>query len=344
MTAIRFMSWNMEWMNDLFATGVPAAFRPDAHKPQHASDGVTVAARKQALRGAIGELAPDVLVVIEGPSDPAELQLFFDDWQPGAWKTHLQKTSGSQQNVGIAVKFGPQFDADPLTPFDTAQERAFDDFTVDIDDDGVEERYRFERRPVHVQVNLAGGKSFRVLGLHLKSKGIFSAYEWSKWWQVADGNRRKILAQTAHIRDEFIEPFLTGATTKATPLLVCGDINDGPGMDASEKRLLGSGIERLMASVWRPELALRNALFESLTPNQQKKLDFESLATTMFADPIFNKMFHKEWIDHILYSPNQPAAWVKNARVADRLPDGKFIWNKYRHASDHSPVTCDVDL
>jgi hypothetical protein len=186
MATIRFMAWNMEWLNDLFAAGGAAAFRPDAHKPQHAGEGVTVAIRKQALRGAIGELNPDVLVVIEGPSEAAELQLFFDDWQPDAWKTHLQKTRGSQQNVGIAVRTGPLLDASPLTEFDTAQDHAFDDFTVDIDDDGVEERYRFERRPLHVRVNLAGGRTFHVLGLHLKSKGIFSAYEWSKWWQVAD--------------------------------------------------------------------------------------------------------------------------------------------------------------
>ncbi len=32
-----------------------------------------------------------------------------------------------------------------------------------------------------------------------------------------------------------------------------GDINDGPGLDASEKRLYGSGIERLMGTVWTPE-------------------------------------------------------------------------------------------
>ena len=31
-----------------------------------------------------------------------------------------------------------------------------------------------------------------------------------------------------------------------------GDINEGPGLDASEKRLYGSGIERLMGTVWTP--------------------------------------------------------------------------------------------
>lgn len=31
-----------------------------------------------------------------------------------------------------------------------------------------------------------------------------------------------------------------------------GDINDGPGLNASEKRLYGSGIERLMGTIWTP--------------------------------------------------------------------------------------------
>jgi hypothetical protein len=38
--------------------------------------------------------------------------------------------------------------------------------------------------------------------------------------------------------------------------LVCGDINDGPGMDACEKWLFGNVVERFMVSVWKPALCL----------------------------------------------------------------------------------------
>jgi len=345
MATIRFMVWNMEWMNDLFQAGSPARFRPDDEKPQHFDAGVTIAKRKTDLRGVITELAPHVLVVVEGPSEAAELQLFFDDWQPGVWQCHLQKTRSSTQNVGIAVRAGSGlFAPTALTAFNTGATGVFDDFIVDVDDDGVDESYRFERRPLHVQVNLAGGNGFRVLGVHLKSKAIFDSYEWSKWWQIADGNRRRILAQASHIRANFIEPFLTDPATKSIPLIVCGDVNDGPGLDASEKRLYGSGIERLMASVWQPQLSLRNALFEALDPRKQKKLDFDTLATTRFRDPLFNSMTHREWIDHILYSANQPTAWVRGGRVAERLPDNTFFWARYRNASDHSPVMAELDL
>lgn len=346
MTAIRFMVWNMEWLNDLFAAGKPARFRPDAEKTAHGdSDAVTIAVRKAALRGVLTELAPDVVVVVEGPSELAELQLFFDDWMPDAWAVHLQKTARSAQNVGIAVRKDPaKFAAAPITAVNTAVEGTFNDFIVDIDDDGVEESYRFERRPLYAHIHFANGKQVRVLGVHLKSKGIFSAYEWSRWWQVSDGNRRKILAQASHIRGKFIEPYLTDAATKDIPLIVCGDVNDGPGLDASEKRLFGSGIERLMANVWRPDLSLRNALFDALPAKDQRDLDFASIATTSFKDPIFNNVYHREWIDHVLYTPNAGGAWLKNARVADTMPDGKKIWTKYRHSSDHSPVMADIEL
>jgi endonuclease/exonuclease/phosphatase family metal-dependent hydrolase len=212
-----------------------------------------------------------------------------------------------------------------------------------VDEDGIPENYRFERLPLYTKVLLASGKEFRILGLHLKSKGIFDAYEWSKWWQVADANRRKLLAQATQLRTGFIDPFLQAADTKGTPLVVCGDINDGPGLDASEKRLFGSAIERLMGLVWFPELCLRNALFETLTPKQQLALKFEELATTSFSDPIFNHVWHREWIDHVLYSNNQGSQWIKQPTIHESVGGGK-IWQKFPVASDHFPVSVAIEL
>ncbi len=150
----------------------------------------------------------------------------------------------------------------------------FGGFFADIDDDGIEEQYKFERRPLYAGVNPKDGRSFRVFGLHLKSKGIFGAYEWSKWWQIADANRRKILAQATQLRLKFLDPYLAADETRGIPMVVCGDINDGPGLDASEKRLFGSGVERLMGTVWKPDSCLRNALFDALTEGEQADLDF----------------------------------------------------------------------
>jgi hypothetical protein len=123
-------------------------------------------------------------------------------------------------------------------------------------------------------------------------------------------------------------------------LIVCGDINDGPGLDASEKRLFGSGVERLMGTVWKPRLCLRNALFEALDEDDQAELNFTSIATASFQDPIFNSTWHREWIDHVLDTDdNQDERWVSGAQVHHHLPDSSPIWEKYEHASDHYPVS-----
>jgi len=341
----RLLLWNMEWMNDLFVSGEQddsAAFRPDEDKPTHDKK-ATVKGRREDLSGVLDELAPDVVVAVEGPNRPAELQLFFDTDVEGEWHTWVQPSKGSAQCIGLAVRTDRNGFADPpFEGFDAQGMAEFDAFLRDVDDDGIEENYAFERRPLYVQVNPAGGASFRVLGLHLKSKGIFGAYEWSKWWQIADANRRKILAQATQIRLNFLDPYMTDDQTSGVPLIVCGDINDGPGLDASEKRLFGSGIERLMGTVWKPELCLRNALFESLKEKEQADLTFEAIATTSFADPIFNDTWHDEWIDHILYTASQEDPWVAEAEVHEYLPDGAPIWRKYPHASDHYPVTVTI--
>jgi endonuclease/exonuclease/phosphatase family metal-dependent hydrolase len=348
MATIKFVLWNMEWLNDLFTSdSATAAFKPRTASTAHSK--ASVGKRLDELRDVLVKLDPDCVVVIEGPSRAAELDLFFNSGFTGTWATHLQETRrpgyASLQNIGIALRTDRgRFASDPLKRFDAAAEKAFDDFEVDLDDDEVPERYQFERRPLYAEVALAGGARFRVLGLHLKSKGIFGAYEWSKWWAVADGNRRRILAQAGHLRAEFVEPYLRRADTRDVPLLVCGDINDGPGFDASEKRLVGSGVERLMGTVWFPELALRSALFEALPPRDQAKLNFEKLATTRFGDPIFNNVFHEEWIDHVLYTPTGGRRWVKEAKVINEVVAGTPIWRSHADASDHRPVAATIEL
>ena len=256
----------------------------------------------------------------------------------------LQRSPGQLQNIGIAVRTDTgKFLDPPFIFFDTNSDNRFGPFLIDTDNDDIKEQHKFERRPLYVEIAPVGGKRFRVLGLHLKSKGIFDALEWSRWWNKADANRKKILAEASEIRTKFIEPFLTEAATPGMPLIICGDINDGPGMDASEKRLFGSGVERLMGSVWKPNLCIGNALFDSLKPKDRDELDFSSLYTTSFKDPIFNGVYQHEWIDHVLYSKNQAGAWVGNAQIRTKMPDGSFIWNKYKHASDHFPVTAEVN-
>ena len=358
MATINFAVWNMEWMNDLFTQG--PAFHPDDRRVRGPNPGSrsnpTVKQRRESLAGAINEMDLDVLVVVEGPNKADELQLFFETDVQGTWHCDVQPTKGSSQIIGLAVRTDRgKFANPPFTRFHIGvgqggeSERlstATEPFLLDTDDDEIVEQHRFERLPLYSEINAADGKKFRVLGLHLKSKGIFDSLEWSKWWLRADANRKKIVAQCRQLRKEFLDHYLTEDQTRDIALIVCGDINDGPGMDASERRLNTSGVESLMGSVWKPRLTLRNGLFDSLSDEQQHDIELDSLYTTSFRDPMFNN-YRKVWIDHLLYSNNKSRSWLHNAQprrdFLDQNGQTVKIWQKYPHASDHHPVTAEIE-
>ena len=64
MAQMKFLMWNVEWMNDLFTAGTgPAAFRPDGEKPLHNKD-TTVKVRRDHLSGVLKEVGPDIVVAV----------------------------------------------------------------------------------------------------------------------------------------------------------------------------------------------------------------------------------------------------------------------------------------
>ncbi len=122
--------------------------------------------------------------MVEGPNKVEELQLFFDrDWkcavkQPGA------------QRVGLAVRTDTGlFQDPPYIQFDSSLadqapllKEVTDPFLVDTYRDDLDELHKFVRWPLYTEVHLANGKSFRILDVHLKNKGVFNALEWAAWW------------------------------------------------------------------------------------------------------------------------------------------------------------------
>ena len=162
---------------------------------------------------------------------------------------------------------------------------------------------------------------------------------------MADANRERLLAQCRHLREAFLNPYLKEAATRGIPLIVCGDINDGPGFDTSEMRLKASGVETIMGSVWEPELTLGSALFDRLPKKQREALDFADNFTTSFKDPIFDGVFQREWIDHILYSRNAAAGWVQGGDILREIPEGTDGPKlPFYRVSDHYPVRADITL
>lgn len=53
-------------------------------------------------------------------------------------------------------------------------------------------------------------------------------------------------------------------------------------------------------------------------------------------------MRFRVWLDHVLYSDIFEEPWVWDARVRTVMADGSRIWTKYKHGSDHFPITTTV--
>ncbi|MCG6186854.1 hypothetical protein [Maribellus maritimus] len=185
MAEIKFALWNAEWFNELF-TGNPPEFKSYYEKGYMTKE--IIGHRIRDLTGVINDIDSDIWILVEGPNQSTELQLFFDQADiNGNWQCVVQPTGA--QSVGLAVRTDKGLFADP--PFDwfdiasaveaETLKKATNEFTMDTDGDGIEEVHKFERKPLYASINLFDGKKFRIIGLHLKSKGIFDALEWSKW-------------------------------------------------------------------------------------------------------------------------------------------------------------------
>ena len=346
MSTLKFALWNAEWMNELFANN-PIRYHDSDKKGYMTKQ--NIADRIHDIAGVVNEVSADIWVLVEGPNQTEELQYFFDTSVNGAWYCAVQ--SSGAQSIGIAVRADSNLLAEnPLTwhnlktaEYASKLDIATNEFRMDTDNDAVMEVHKFERKPLYASVKTKNDKTLNIIAVHLKSKGIFNAMEWSKWWSKADGNRKKIVAQCHQLRIAFLDDYLTNDETKNIPLIVCGDINDGPGFDTSEMKISASGVERLMGSIWKPNLTLGNVMYDVLNEKKKAKLDFEELYTASFADPIFNNKYQKAWIDHILYSRAKDG-WIGQGEIIETMADGEKIYKKYPKSSDHFPVTCLIDI
>jgi hypothetical protein len=67
-------------------------------------------------------------------------------------------------------------------------------------------------------------------------------------------------------------------------------------------------------------LCLRNTLFDALGDKERADLEFEAVWTTSFQDPIFNDTWHREWIDHLLYTDSPDGPWMRTLRCTTTCP------------------------
>jgi endonuclease/exonuclease/phosphatase family metal-dependent hydrolase len=209
-------------------------------------------------------------------------------------------------------------------------------FRIDLDIDATEDLVRFSKPPLELALKTKDGFGFRMIGAHLKSKAPHGARSDAEAMKLSIQNRRKQLAQAIWLRQR-IEEHLAAEE----PLMVMGDLNDGPGLDEYEGLFGRSSVEIVLGEGDGPKLVephARHAL--------QRRIGAHISSARFYIQT--QKRYLQALLDYIMISPD----------LAARRPEWR-IWHPFDDpdcwalpelrnalltASDHFPVTIDIEM
>ena len=249
---MRIATWNIEWMTALFdPDGVPLA---DA--APSARQGVSRAAQLEAIGIVLTALDADAVLIVEAPDDGrggrtvAALEAMAAAFSLRCRSGVIGFANHTQQEIALlhdpdvlAARHDPQGTTDGRGA-GAAAAPAFDDtFRIDLDIDAAPELVRFSKPPLELAVTPARGVPFRMIGVHVKSKAPHGAEGPDAVTRRAIAARRKQLAQCIWLRRR-VEAHLRAGE----PLVLLGDLNDGPGLDEWEALFGRSGVEIVLGT------------------------------------------------------------------------------------------------
>ncbi len=325
---MRICSVNVEWMNDWFTSDdEPVAFRRQFRRDGQLNDTAETAGRLAAL---LRSIDADVIAIQEGPSRAAELALFVDEYLEGAYE-FFHGDSGGQQKLALLYRAVTSATL-------TAPEDLVSDWEADVDGDAVLDRYRFTRTPLVVDL-VVGDKPLQLVVAHTKSNFINMGRElWENpatrqaFIVEALTNRRRISAEGMRIR-RYLDARLSA--DPAVPIIVLGDLNDGPGLDYFEERYLTHNVtDIVVGSAFRPEWQFTHAQHD--VPAAQRY-------TAVFEDFIPTREVRRLLLDHVLLSPGvgPGSGAIRHVEYDAQVVDGGV--RRQDRPCDHRPVTVDLD-
>jgi len=208
-------------------------------------------------------------------------------------------------------------------------------FRLDLDIDATEDIITFSKPPLEAALDTPIGP-LRLIGCHVKSKAPHGARTPAGVMRIAIANRRKQLAQCIWLRGRIARHLAQG-----DPLIVLGDLNDGPGLDEYEKLFGRSGVEIILGTGEPPEAQL-------FDPHAARALQRRIAAQPTTARFYIHeeKRFLSALLDYIMVAPvlrpkarewriwhpfDDPACWHD-----DGLRDALLT------ASDHFPITLEL--
>jgi hypothetical protein len=329
---MRLATYNVEWMNALFDDGGNLLIDNELS----ARHEITRAAQIAALVTVFQSLDADGIMVIEAPdtsphrSTITALETFAAHAGIRARRAVTGFVSGTEQEIAflydpdrLRVTHDPQ--ASRSAPrFDTS-------LALDLNRNGNKRAYVFSKPPLELQLHY-GDETLRLIGVHAKSKVPHGKVSATAFRRISLENRAKQLAECHWVRAR-----VTDLLAAKHSVIVMGDLNDGPGIDAYEKAFGQSGVEVVLGlngpksqrltdphalMALRPGLHPTSARFW-LAPRQcyfEALLDFIMLSPDLAAQS-------PKW--RIWHPFNDPA-------IPQPLRDAILT------ASDHFPVTLDL--
>lgn len=339
---MRIATYNVEWFASLFDDD-SRLYNDGGWSARY---DVTRAQQTAALGTVFQALDADAIMIVEAPdqgktqSTVQALEGFAEHF--GLRTTHAIMGFANDTQQEIALLYDPQAMTVEHAPqgvfagpegakgaprFDSA-------LRIDLDIDATEDLVVFSKPPLELNVTTPSGFAFHMIGAHLKSKAPHGARTPAEVLSFGIANRRKQLAQAIWLRAR-IEEHLADST----PLMVMGDMNDGPGLDEFESLFGRSSVEIVLGEG-------ADALFD---PHAKQALsrNLAAVPTTARFWIRPEKRFLQALLDYIMVTPHMRARGAK-WRIWHPLDDPDCwktpaLRDALVLASDHFPVTIDFD-
>lgn len=318
MPEYKIMSFNIEHMNKMFDNN---RIKPSCQQ------------RAQAIAKVITDIDPDVVGICEAANALEEHQDFVNNYLNAGYNIALGASRGGQN---LVFYYRNPFRVDSI---DDAI-NYYSPWDKDVNDDGLKEHHKWDRKPLEVVFEIgAGGPKIRFILVHTKSKGIFSVIDFHNFQKIAQANRTRLIGQAHRLRER-LKDLITAINP--LPIIVMGDMNDGPGLDPYERILGRSFIETVMGSIYHPDQIFHNTLLWMAEGTREQRRE---LYTAEFPDPIVRHPFgfkHRVWIDHILFSPDilRPNNLIKSVQNSGTICVKD---QNSKSASDHFAVYCKIN-
>lgn len=333
---MRFATYNVEWFHRLF-DDAGAILDDGAWSSRH---NVTRAQQLHALARVFRALDADAVMVIEAPDSHdrrdgiAALENFAARFDLRARRAVMGFINQTQQE--IALLYDPDVIEAHHDPQDGAVPRFDGQFRIDIDTDNFPDPVHWSKPPLELAVRLRSGTDLRLIGVHAKSKAPHGVSDPDMLMRIAIENRRKQLAQCIWLRAR-VDAHLDAGES----VMVMGDFNDGPGLDAFEKLFGRSGVEVVLG-----EEGPRGLNDPHARMALAQRIGVSPTTARFYLEP--EHRFLEALLDYIMISPDLVAK-APRWRIWHPFDDPDCFYDPAMQkalltASDHFPVTLDIDL